>query len=40
VLGRDAAFSVFEFFKASAKRFHASKEVEIEGMARAAKVKP
>lgn len=28
---------MFAFFKASARRFHASKELEIEGMAEAAK---
>lgn len=37
VLGRDAAYSVFHIFKASARRFHASKDLEIEGMAEAAK---
>ena len=37
VLGRDAAYSVYQVFKESARRFHASKEVKIEGMAEAAK---
>jgi hypothetical protein len=30
VLGRDAAYSVFEIFQESAARFHSSKEVELE----------
>ena len=37
MLGRDAAYSVYRVFKESARRFHAGKEVEVEGMAEAAK---
>ena len=37
VLGRDAARAVYEIFRESAARFHARKDVEIEGMTDAAR---